>query len=689
MASLSTSKQLIGALLCSAAMLSASQVQALALGRLNVVSAQQQPLVMEVALAETEGVIADAIRPAIASAGEFAVAGLPYELWYQDIKVQVVQQDGQLFLSLTSPQPVSTEELDLLVQVEYMGGRLLGQFAAQFAAPGSPSTSVNETPKAPATAQPEVLEEALEEAQTQAIDNVVVEVETVALQLEEEIAPVVTEQQQLEAVVAQVSRQPEPEVVQAPKVPTPVVEPQSQVKQVVVRPGQTLWRIAADNTPSGLNTWQSLIAIYKTNSQAFKNQQINRIMAGAKLTIPGAQTMQEMTAGQAKKAYEQMLASYKVPAPKPQAPKPQVPKPEAIEVDSAAQAKAKQEAAKAQQAQRQQEQQLAKLNASIQALQNQSSGMQAQLGKLQQERQLAQQQAVELAKQNEILATGLANQQSDLDNLSANKQALKKDLTALDQRVSATDLQLKDKQQQLQDLESELVDLQRQKVVLQNANAAAAAQPTPAAQANDSHTGDDIALSKQLYPWLMGGLVVVLLGLLFSLLWRWLNGRPRHQQVMPEPAISDHEPAVVLDPLADYDARPSTQSQALHDAAVRMDKHEQMTSAAEQGEASFIEQLLQDQERPHSGSKQEDSVHLSAEVEAMLQQQRQANDQRHEPQNYQNAEDAIAEKLDLARSYKQMGQVDEAQQLLQQVLHEGNLEQQTQATLLLSRMRQD
>lgn len=648
-ASYTNTKSLYAGLAFSASMLVAGHAQALALGRLHVVSTQQQPLVMEVSLAETEGVIPAAIKPGIASAGEFAVAGLDYQRWYKDIDVQVLEREGQLLLSLTSPQAVTVEQLELLVQVEYMGGRLLGQFDAEFAALSNNSVSTPAPALAPSVEQVEVPLAAVETAKVEPE-----EVTEAVLQAEIE-----AEQQQLETLVETVSVTPKPAL-------------------VTVQPGQTLWRIAAQNTPQGVNTWQALMAIYKTNTKAFKDQQITRIMAGAKLTMPAKDVMLQLTPGQAKSSYEQLIASYKVAQsapPKAVAASPKsTPKPVANEQS--------QQAAKLAAAQ---EQQLDKLNSSIKQLQDQSSGMQKQLSQLEQERQLAEQQATELAKQNEALAAGLASQKNDLQTLSVDKQALEKDITALDQQVSATDLELKDKQQQLQNLESELLALQQQKIMAESAQAAE--QQHMQQQAEQSASG--VALSKQLYPWLMGGLVVLLLGLLFSLLWRWLNGRPKKQrEVTPEPPITDSTPAVMLDPLADYDARPSSQSQVLHEAATRMDQQERSAASAEENEASFIEQLLQEQESVPQKSQQ-DTLHLSAEVEALLQQQRQANDHRHEPHGHVNAEDAVAEKLDLARSYKEMGQVQEAQKLLQEILHEGNLEQQTQATLLLSRMRQD
>ena len=54
-------QRLLGVLLASFSLLQASQVEALALGRLQVMSAQQEPMLVELSLTETEGVIAAAV----------------------------------------------------------------------------------------------------------------------------------------------------------------------------------------------------------------------------------------------------------------------------------------------------------------------------------------------------------------------------------------------------------------------------------------------------------------------------------------------------------------------------------------------------------------------------------------------------------------------------------------------------
>ena len=96
---------------------------------------------------------------------------------------------------------------------------------------------------------------------------------------------------------------------------------------------------------------------------------------------------------------------------------------------------------------------------------------------------------------------------------------------------------------------------------------------------------------------------------------------------------------------------------------------------------------MQDHE-PSDAFEQASDVPLSAEVDRVLKQEQTVQNM-HEPQPFSSTEDEVWSKLDLARSYSEMGHVDQARTLLQEVLHTGNLEQQTTATMLLAKLYQD
>lgn len=652
-------QSLLGVLLASMSMLQASQVEALALGRLQVMSAQQEPMLVELSLAETEGVLAAAVKPRLASRGEYQVAGIAYQDWFEAIQLQVINREQQLLVQITSPEVVSQTALDLLIEVDYMGGRLLGQFNPVF------QQSAAKLPEPTPTKVEAVLEDPAE---------VVIEAITAA---------------SIQQVPAAVKTPVTPPTKAVEQKPTSVEKP-----QVSVKTGQTLWRVAVDNAPQDISPWQSLMAIYKANPKAFKNGRITHLMAHSKVTIPTTEAMQALTVKQAKAAYEQMLASYQSPVVKPAkaaASSKVATQTQAIATPAVQQADGKQiERQKQQQAveKAQQEQQLQAMNATLLQLEGQSAALQQQVKDLESARDQAADEAAALATKNQALALGLESQQQSLQTLTQNKQVLQQDLTSLGQQVGVTELELQDKQRQLSDLDEEVHALQQEKRNTANSQIQTAAltetSVEPLGTEDKTVQSSSIAMSKQLYPWLMGGLVMLMLGLIFSLLWRWVNRKARPKVTAQEPPKDDASAQVVLDPLADYDAKPSAQSQHLHQVSERMELNEQVASS----EAGFIEQLLQEQS--NRGAKpQEDTLHLSAEVEALLQQQQSVPDVANEPYSVGTSEDDILGKLDLARSYKKMGHIDEAQALLQEVLHAGNLEQQTEATLLLSRMRQD
>ncbi len=647
-------KQWLTVFFAGFSVLQATQVEALALGRLLVVSTQSEPMFIELSLAETEGVIAAAIQPRLATRNEYQVAGIDYQTWFDNIRLSVIERDSQLFVQMASEQIIADDQIDLLVEVDYMGGRLLGQYSPVFAK----STTTNPAP--------EIISEEAVATAVEPVPVVAEKVERPLVEPEDKAVDEVVDENANEATVTNIEQVDETtleEVVQqvtvAAKTPSPAPTP-NPAQTITIKSGQTLWRVAVENSPPGISPWQGLMAIYQANPKAFKNGRITQLMANSKVVIPDAQRMRALTSKQAKVAYQEQVAAFRPPVVK--------------------------ETGKDNQAQQQTEKKLQKMATTLANLQGQSESLQTQLQSLDADRSRALTEAEALKVQNQELVMGLETQQQSLQALGQSKQVLQQELISLDEQVDVTEQQLQDKQERLDKLDQQLLALQQKNQSL----ARIQSQPQNSDQQNTeeprSQESQDttITLSKQLYPWLMGALVMLVLTLIFSMLWRWLNRRADAKKMMPqEPIIQEQVAAVELDPLVDHNAKPSFQSQNLQQVSERMELKEQVASS----EAGFIEQLLQEQDTSPIKS-QEDTVHLSAEVQAMLAKQK-AEKKNHEPQEMGSAEDDMSAKLDLARSYKEMGQLEQAQLLLQEVLHAGNLEQQTEATLLLSRMRQD
>ena len=88
------------------------------------------------------------------------------------------------------------------------------------------------------------------------------------------------------AASAPATRAPAPVAAQAPApAPAPareVVEP----SRIRVKSGDTAGRIAADNLPASVSLDQMLVAMLRSNPKAFIQGNVNRVKAGAVLTLP-------------------------------------------------------------------------------------------------------------------------------------------------------------------------------------------------------------------------------------------------------------------------------------------------------------------------------------------------------------------------------------------------------------------
>lgn len=587
-------------------LLLSSNAQAIALGNIKVNSTQLQPLKLQVELVELQGVLPDSMTATIASPAQFAAAGLVYHPWFSSLAVKLSSDAAEIVLQVDGTQPVQQAELDLIFEVDYLGGRLLAEYSVvlpEFVAEAT-VTKATLASITPVVQQPELVSEP-------------------ALQLPEP--------------TAQVS-----EPIAQPTVPAPeVVKP----KFVTVRPGQTLWRIAVNNTPNNRSPWQSLLAFYNANPGAFKDGDIRHLMAGHKLKLPTNEQLVALTARQAKAQYDILVKPKAKPKPKP------VPQP-VLKVTNALLDEVQQKV-------KSQQQQVTQLT-------SQSQQLQAQLAELQIDKQSAEQARQVLQQENKNLAQGVATQQQDLIGLNQQRTSLENNMLNLDQKFEAT-------QESLNQAEAELLQVQQTLIHTQ--------QTTESAQAEKA-SGFDL---QGIYSMIALLLIPVLL--ILALVW-WLVSRGRAAAPNPiEPAVVDKEP-LSLDPLADYDSKPSAKVADLKTSALQM-----------QGmpERSFIEQLLQEQDQAEAKSAssegikpaalEDDQVHLSKDIEAMLNQRHQPHIAADEPVDYLTPEDDMNTKLDLARSYRDMGQISDAQAVLDQVLKFGNTDQQAQATLLFSRLK--
>ena len=263
------------ALLCS---LAGSPAYALGLGRLTVQSALGEALRAEIDVPQITAEEAASLRVGVASADAFKAAGLEYTAAVVGVQVSLQKRpDGRSFLRLSSSRPITEPFVDLILEANWASGRVIRDYTMLFdppnlrqaATPVAPTAPVFSRPSAPpaaGTTSPPYYPSSPPPAQAA-------------------VRP---------APVAKV--QPKPAATRStPAAPAPA----SSGQKVAVKPGDTASKIAAQTKPASISLDQMLVALLKSNPDAFIAGNINRLKSGAVLDIPAAEEAGALSAGEA------------------------------------------------------------------------------------------------------------------------------------------------------------------------------------------------------------------------------------------------------------------------------------------------------------------------------------------------------------------------------------------------------
>ena len=116
--------------IAAASALSSGMAHALGLGELTLKSAQNQPLVAEIELLDVKDLTAAEVVPSLASADDFAKAGVDRQAFLNDLTfTPVINASGKSILRVTSSKPLSEPMVKFLVQVMWPNGRLLRDYS--------------------------------------------------------------------------------------------------------------------------------------------------------------------------------------------------------------------------------------------------------------------------------------------------------------------------------------------------------------------------------------------------------------------------------------------------------------------------------------------------------------------------------------------------------------------------------
>ena len=251
--------------------LASVDAHALALGRVTVQSALGEALRAEIDIAEINAEEAGSLRVGIASAEAFKAAGLEYSPTVVGLQISLQKRkDGRSFLRLSSPRPVTEPFVDLVVEANWASGRVVRDYTMLFDPPNLRQSSSVGTAPSIGNAAPQGMSRPSAASASESTSG--------------PSAPAIRP--------VPMARTPRPKVEAARK-------QAGDAQQVTVKAGDTAGKIASQNKPSGVSLDQMLVALLKSNPEAFVNGNINRLRSGAVLDLPGEEAAGATPAGQA------------------------------------------------------------------------------------------------------------------------------------------------------------------------------------------------------------------------------------------------------------------------------------------------------------------------------------------------------------------------------------------------------
>jgi pilus assembly protein FimV len=273
--------------------------QAAGLGRLTVLSPLGSPLNAEIEIVSLQSGEEDGLSARLASADAYRQAGIEPSSALRTVRFAIVKRDGKPVLRVTSTAPVNEPFVDLLVDLEWTGGRLTREYTvlldppelrgpqAIAAAPQNPAIAAAPQPAAPSAQPLPALEATAKPQASSPAQDSGAPVQDVATPAQSEGAPV---------------QDVPPPAAAADK---PAGKSAAQPARLVdangydVKRGDTLGAIARANLPAGVSLNQMMIAIYRANPDAFLRENINLVRAGRTLTMPSADELSSVDAQEA------------------------------------------------------------------------------------------------------------------------------------------------------------------------------------------------------------------------------------------------------------------------------------------------------------------------------------------------------------------------------------------------------
>lgn len=228
-------------------------VDAAGLGKLTVLSGLGQPLRAEIELSATKAELSS-MNARLAPPETFKQSGVEFMSAIAGVKFDIARRaNGKPYLTLSSDRAVNEPFLDMLIQLDWAQGRLVREY-----------TFLLDPPE--------------------------------TLLARKQVAPVST---------AESTAAPPARAGQSASTPKAGLTGTREVKR-----GDTLRAIADDVKPEGITVDQMLVAIFRTNKDAFIKGNMNRMRSGAILTIPDRNAVAAIEHKEAQREVRAQAASF-------------------------------------------------------------------------------------------------------------------------------------------------------------------------------------------------------------------------------------------------------------------------------------------------------------------------------------------------------------------------------------------
>lgn len=294
--------------------MAASPAFALGLGQIQVKSRPGQPLLAEIPIVSSDPAELQGLQVQLASPDTFRRIGLePPQGDVSALRFEpAIDERGRPVIRITSPAPVQQPLLTFLVEVDWSGGRLVREYSALVETPRTVAAPTQPTVEAPVVAAPNVMTSPAVQpvplppsASTAATPSAATTAIPTPAPLAEQPSPAPAPRAAppAESSSATVARPAAPAI---PKAPAPT--PQGEYR---VHSGDTLAGIAGKVGGQADSLDQAMLALLRTNPDAFVDGNINRLKAGAVLRTPTADELSRISTNEAAALVHEQIAGWR------------------------------------------------------------------------------------------------------------------------------------------------------------------------------------------------------------------------------------------------------------------------------------------------------------------------------------------------------------------------------------------